>query len=325
LERVLRVFLEDPQAPHHGYDLMTATRLASGTLYPMLARLQDEGVLTSAWAPPQEDGRPPRKVYEMTGDGVRIARQGLAEADVAELGLRGARVEHAGDADTRAAVAEERSRIARELHDVVAHHVSVMTVQAAGAQRALGRDPDRAREAMAAIEATGRTALTEMRRIVGVLRTGGPEEDHRAPAPGLGDLPALVSQVREAGLALELVIDGDVRELPQGVDLTAYRIVQEALTNSLRHARDTRATVRVHYGRTELRVQVLDDGDARGGAGDGDARTKPAGSEMSPRRGHGLIGMRERVGLYRGTLSAGPRRGGGFEVLARLPLPGAGP
>ncbi|WP_103963008.1 sensor histidine kinase [Nonomuraea solani] len=229
----------------------------------------------------------------------------LRRAYLEELKDRAARMERAHAADTRAARAEERSRIARELHDVVAHHVSVMTVQAAAARRVLASDPDLAREALSAIEHTGRLAMTEMRSIVGVLRT-----DTRAelgPQPGVPDLPALVEQMREAGLPTRLLVEGEVRPLPAGVDLAAYRLVQEGLTNSLRHAgAGAKAVVTVRHGSRELDVRVEDDG--RGAA------------EESRRTGHGLVGIRERVALYGGILNIGPLPGGGFEVRARFPL-----
>ncbi|WP_182886153.1 sensor histidine kinase [Microbispora sp. H10885] len=232
----------------------------------------------------------------------------LRRAYLDELVQRAHRLERARDADTRAARAEERSRIARELHDVVAHHVSVMTVQAAAARRMLDTKPDVARDALTAIEEMGRTAMAEMRNIVGVLRTDGPAE--RGPQPGMQDLPALVEQMREAGLRTQLRIEGDRPGLPPGVDLAAYRLVQEALTNSLRHAGPAaRAWVTVRHEGNELTLQVEDDG--RGAA------------EESVRiggKGHGLVGIRERVALYGGVLRIGPRVGGGFEVRARFPL-----
>jgi len=233
----------------------------------------------------------------------------LRRAYLAELEERAARLERAREADTRAARAEERSRIARELHDVVAHHVSVMTVQAAAARRVLDNAPDAARDALTAIEQMGRAALAEMRNIVGVLRTGDPAE--RAPQPGMRDLPALVEQMREAGLAARLRVEGVARPLPPGIDLAAYRLVQEALTNSLRHAGPSaQAWVTVRYDPGELTVHVEDDG----GRPDG----KPAAGGTGG--GHGLVGIRERVALYGGRLRIGPRPGGGFEVRAHFPL-----
>ncbi|WP_182905490.1 sensor histidine kinase [Microbispora sp. H13382] len=232
----------------------------------------------------------------------------LRRAYLSELVQRADRLERAREADTRAARAEERSRIARELHDVVAHHVSVMTVQAAAARKMLDTKPDVARDALTAIEEMGRTAMAEMRSIVGVLRTDGPAE--RAPQPGMQDLPALVEQMREAGLRTQLWIEGERRGLPPGVDLAAYRLVQEALTNSLRHAGPSaRAWVTVRHEPDELSVHVEDDG--RGAA------------EESLRiggKGHGLVGIRERVALYGGVLRIGPRTGGGFEVRAQFPI-----
>ncbi|MET7331880.1 sensor histidine kinase [Nonomuraea sp. NPDC005650] len=229
----------------------------------------------------------------------------LRRAYLDELKDRAERLERAHAADTRAARAEERSRIARELHDVVAHHVSVMTVQAAAARRVLASDPDLAREALSAIEHTGRMAMTEMRSIVGVLRTDARAE--LGPQPGVRDLPALVEQMREAGLPTQLILEGEPRPLPAGVDLAAFRLAQEGLTNSLRHAgTGAKAVVTVRQDPRELDVRVEDDG--LGAAG------------VSARSGHGLVGIRERVALYGGILNIGPLPGGGFEVRARFPL-----
>ncbi|MFI6503534.1 sensor histidine kinase [Nonomuraea typhae] len=229
----------------------------------------------------------------------------LRRAYYEELKDRAARLERAREADTRAARAEERSRIARELHDVIAHHVSVMTVQAAAARKVLTADPELADEALSAIEHIGRKAMAEMRDIVGVLRAGSPAE--LGPQPGMSALPALVEQMREAGLVTRLTVEGDAIPVPAGIDLAAYRLVQEGLTNSLRHAGPgAEAVVTVRHEPRELDVRVEDDG--RGAAG------------VSARAGHGLVGIRERVALYGGILSIGPRPGGGFEVRARFPL-----
>ncbi|MFI6736437.1 sensor histidine kinase [Nonomuraea sp. NPDC050451] len=229
----------------------------------------------------------------------------LRRAYLDELKDRAERLERARAADTRAARAEERSRIARELHDVVAHHVSVMTVQAAAARRVLASDPDLAREALSAIEHTGRMAMTEMRNIVGVLRTDARAE--LGPQPGVQDLPALVEQMREAGLPTRLIVEGEPRPLPAGVDLAAFRLAQEGLTNSLRHAGvGAKAVVTVRHDPRELDVRVEDDG--------------LGAAEVSARSGHGLVGIRERVALYGGILNIGPLPGGGFEVRARFPL-----
>jgi signal transduction histidine kinase len=241
----------------------------------------------------------------VVGRSVRLRR-----AYLAELEDRAERLERAGEADRRAAMAEERSRIARELHDVVAHHVSVMTVQAVAARRVLSTSPETAAGALSAIEEMGRAAMAEMRNIVGVLRTEGDEGGERAPQPGVRDLPALVEQMREAGLRTQLWIEGDESRLPPGLDLAAYRLIQEALTNSLRHAgAGARAWVTVRREPATLTVHVEDDG--RG----------PAAEPRHPDRpGHGLVGIRERVALYGGMLQTGPRQGGGFEVRARFPL-----
>jgi signal transduction histidine kinase len=224
------------------------------------------------------------------------------EADEAKE--RAARAEREREQQARTAVAEERARIARELHDVVGHSVSVMTVQASGVRRLLRPDQDREREALLVVERTGREALAEMRRMVGVLRR--PEEAPAlAPQPSLDHLNRLVDQAREAGLPVELRIEGEAIQLPAGIDLTAYRLVQEGLTNVVKHAEATRAEVLVNYGDGYLEVTVKDDGR---GLGNGDGG------------GHGLVGMRERVSVYGGEIDAGPQTGGGYRLRAKLPL-----
>lgn len=267
----------------------------------------------------------------------------LRWAYMSELEDRAERLERAREADRRAARAEERSRIARELHDVVAHHVSVMTVQAAAARKVLAARPELAADALSAIEEMGRTAMAEMRNIVGVLRTDGDEAGELAPQPGVDDLPGLVEQMREAGLRAQLWIEGEPRELPPGMDLAVYRLVQEALTNSLRHAGPAaRAWVTLRHAPGELTVRVEDDGrgpaaeraparvngDRRAGADGGGVpggRDAGGGGGAAERTGHGLVGIRERVSLYGGKLRIGPRPGGGFEVCARFPLTTAPP
>ncbi|MFI0356089.1 sensor histidine kinase [Actinomadura sp. 9N407] len=238
----------------------------------------------------------------------------LRRAYFTELEDRAARLERARGTDARAARVEERSRIARELHDVVAHHVSVMTVQAGAARRIMDRHPAGAREAMTTIEEVGRTALSEMRRIVGVLRTERDAETagaELAPQPGLGDLGELLDHVRETGLSVQLWIEGEARTPSPGVDVAAFRLIQEALTNTLKHAGpQARAWVRLHYTDGDLTVEIEDDG--RGTA------TIIADNGDNP--GHGLVGMYERVALYGGELRIGPRVGGGFGVRARFPL-----
>jgi signal transduction histidine kinase len=224
------------------------------------------------------------------------------EAD--EATERAARAEREREERAQAAVTEERARIARELHDVVGHSVSVMTVQASAVRRLLRPDQQREREALLVVEQTGREALAEMRRMVGVLRR--PEEAPAlAPQPSLQHLNRLVEQACEAGLPVELRIEGDPRPLPAGVDLTAYRLVQEGLTNALKHARAERAHVLVRYGRGDIEVTVSDDGR---GAGSGDGG------------GHGLVGMRERVAVFGGELEAGPLAEGGYRLRAKLPV-----
>jgi signal transduction histidine kinase len=208
------------------------------------------------------------------------------------------------DERARAAVAEERTRIARELHDVVAHAVSVMVLQARGGRKLFDDEPEAARGAFDTIESTGQHALGEMRRLLGALRADD-EALALAPQPSLSRLEALAAAVTMAGLPVEVQIDGEPAELPPGVDVSAYRIVQEALTNALRHAGPARAVVRVRYGKGELEIEVADDG--RGGGNGGSS-------------GHGLVGIRERVTVYGGDFAAGERAEGGYAVRATLPF-----
>ncbi len=202
-----------------------------------------------------------------------------------------------------AAIVEERARIARELHDVVAHAISVIVLQARGGRRLLDSEPSATRSALDTIEHTGQQALVEMRRLVGLLRESD-EELTLAPQPTLSRLGHLVDQVRAAGLPVELSIEGNPIELPPGVDLSAYRIVQEALTNALKHAGPAQARVSLRYQPEGLDVEVVDDG---------------AGTANGDSGGHGLVGIRERVSVYGGQLAAGPQDGGGYAVRARLP------
>jgi signal transduction histidine kinase len=199
---------------------------------------------------------------------------------------------------------EERARIARELHDVIAHSVSVIVVQAGAAEPLVDEDPDRAREALRSIRSTASDALGEMRRLLGILRTTG-DELVLSPQPSVAQLEPLLAQTRGTGLEVELHIEGEPRALPPGLDLAAYRIVQEALTNTRRHGSASRADVALRYGPSALEVEVVDNGAARTAAGSNG--------------GHGLVGMSERVGLYQGTLDVGARDGGGFAVRAVLP------
>jgi signal transduction histidine kinase len=233
--------------------------------------------------------------------GVAIARRRDREA---ALTRHAERLDRDRERAADAAVATERSRIARELHDVVAHAVSVIVVQAQGGARMVRPEPDEAEAAFAAIERTGAQALGEMRRLLGMLRATD-EEAARTPQPGVAQLDALAEEVRRAGLSVELSVEGDAAALPAGVDVSAYRIVQEALTNALKYAGPATATVRVRCLPGAVEVSVLDDG--RGSAA-------PDGG------GHGLIGMRERVALYGGHLEAGAGSAGGFAIRARLPF-----
>ena len=209
--------------------------------------------------------------------------------------------------EARRAVEDERNRITRELHDVLAHSVSVMTVQASAVRRLLTPDQQREREALMTVEETGRQALSEMRRLLGIMRTEG-DVAALAPQPGLGTLPALVEQVRQSGLPVELTVEGEPVKLAAGVDLSAYRIVQEALTNALKHAGPAHAWVAVRYVGDDVEIEVANDGRSQG---DNDGA------------GHGLVGMRERAALCGGELHSGPRPGGGFKISARLPVAGS--
>jgi len=257
---------------------------------------------------------------------------------------RTARAERERDARTRIAVAAERARIARELHDVVAHHVSVMVVQADGAAFALEAAPARAREALTAISRTGRQALTEMRRLLGVLRSGEDEGAELAPQPGVEQLGGLLEQARASGLPVSFAVEGVPRPLPAGAALAAYRIVQESLTNARKHGGPAvTASVALRFCEDQLVIKVTDDGRRLGGArgggsGGGDARGGDArggdargggggvagaiggGAARGDGQGHGLIGMRERVEVYGGSVTAGPCPGG-WRVTATLPLP----
>jgi signal transduction histidine kinase len=220
-----------------------------------------------------------------------------------QLEERAAALERERDEEARRAVSDERLRIAQELHDVVAHSMGVIAVQAGVGAHVIDADPDEARKSLDAISQTSRSTLAEIRRMLGILRedTGA----SYAPAPGLADLDRLVRDVGGAGLEVDVRKEGARTELPPGVDFTAYRIVQEALTNVLKHAGRARARVVVGYEENALRLEIVDDG--RGVNG----RATPGG--------HGLMGMRERVGMYGGSFEAGPRTGGGFRVAVRLP------
>lgn len=217
-----------------------------------------------------------------------------------------AKLEAARTAAAERAVAEERARIARELHDVIAHSVSVMTVQAGAVRRLLHPEQERERIALEAIESTGREALTEMRRLVGLLRRQGATPEF-SPQPSMRAVDVLVGTIHEAGLPVELAVEGEPTELAPGVDLAAYRVIQEALTNALKYAGPARAWVTVRWRDQELELEIANDGRSEV---DGDGG------------GHGLVGLRERVALVGGSIDSGPRAGGGFVVTARLPYGG---
>jgi len=281
-----------------GYEIVTTwPQVAIAGVYDVV---DDYVLLAAAWT---------------LGEGVRQRR-----VHAAELEDRAARLEREREEKARQAAAQERLRIARELHDVVAHSLSVIGVQAGAARLVLdtGPDPDptRVREAVAAIEATANRAMAEMRRALGILRD--PERSGAgvalAPLPGLGQLPALRDQLRSAGLPVELTVAGIPRPLATSVDLSLYRIVQEALTNALKHARATRAEVMVGYGRHDITVEVTDDG-----------RGPPPSAAPPPSPGAGTIGMRERVALFGGELQVGPRAEGGYAVRVCLPVPAEEP
>jgi len=228
-----------------------------------------------------------------------------------ELVLRAAELARQREENARRAVFEERVRIARELHDVVAHHVSVMGIQAGAARTVMIAQPAKAQDALTSIEFASRHAVVELHRMLGFLRQEG-EADDLGPQPTLRELDVLIEQVGRAKLEVEVVVEGDLRSLPPTLEVSAYRLVQEALTNTLKHAEASNATVRLRYEPEALDVWIVDDGR-------GDAGASSAGVG-----GHGLIGMRERVSLHGGRLRAGPQPEGGFEVWATFPLNGAG-
>jgi signal transduction histidine kinase len=228
-----------------------------------------------------------------------------AQAEVAEE--RAVRAEREREESARRAVFAERVRIARDLHDVVAHHVSMMGVQAGAARVVLDRDREKAKEALTAIEASSRQAVLELHRLLGFLRQAG-DGDDLAAQPGLSELPRLAARMGDSDLAVAVKVEGERRALPSTVDVSAYRIVQEALTNTLKHSTASRADVHVRYWPDQLELEIVDNGRPDGGGSPGPG-------------GLGLIGMRERTALHDGQLSVGPAAGGGFAVKVRLPTP----
>jgi signal transduction histidine kinase len=240
----------------------------------------------------------------LIGDNVR-----RRHAYLARVAAREAAIDEEQEERARAAVAEERARIARELHDVISHNVSVMVLQAAAGADVFATHPERSREALNSIETAGREALAELRRLLSVVDAPVDEGAELAPPPGLSRLPELVERVRATGLDVSLAVTGDRGALPAGIDFSAYRIVQEALTNTLKHGHAATARVELRVGEHVLDVEIVDDGTGT----------------SNPGRGHGLIGMRERAAVLGGELHAGPRAQGGFAVHASIPLDGGSP
>jgi signal transduction histidine kinase len=259
----------------------------------------------------------------------------------AELAERNRELQVERDANARRAVIAERVRIARELHDVVAHHVSVMGVQAGAARRVLERDPALAERTLSSIESAGRSAVEEMHRLLGVLREGDPvdEDEDRAPAPGLDQLEALISQARNAGPEASFGVVGEPRPVPQSISVSLYRITQEALTNTVRHAGASRVDVRLRYLEAGVEVEVVDNGRGRAATGkpgnstgsklgtstgselrNGTGNTATNQDDRASGSGMGHVGMRERVAMHDGQLEVGPRPEGGFRVRARFPI-----
>jgi signal transduction histidine kinase len=231
-----------------------------------------------------------------------LARRPVSQARSAEE--RATRFEQEQEEAAHRAVAEERQRIARELHDIIAHSVSVMTMQTGAVRRLLRPDQVRERESLLSVEETGRDAMSEMRRLVGLLKQEAAAAEY-SPQPGMQSVYALIATVREAGLPVDLAFEGEPHELAPGVDLTAFRVIQEALTNARKHAEPTRAWVRVRWAVDEVRIEVGNDGHTRG---------------HGPHTGFGHAGMRERLSLYGGGLETGPGPDGGYVVRAYLPF-----
>jgi signal transduction histidine kinase len=250
------------------------------------------------------------------GDSVRARRTyiaGLAEQAAQRQRRELERVEQS--------IAEERLRIARELHDVIAHSLSVIAVQSGVGRHVIDSRPDQARDALAAVEKTSRAALQDLRSVLGALRRVEGDEPALTPAPGIGDLEGLVDQIRAAGVPVKFHTEGEHQPFPQSVELSVYRIVQEALTNVVKHAGPAEVAVDVTFDDEAILIEVVDNGrgSTNGAPGpDGVGRSEEGAH-------HGIVGMRERAGLFGGSLSAGPRPGGGFRVLARLPVASGAP
>src|SRR4051794_23874388 len=242
------------------------------------------------------------------GDNVRRRHAYLTRVRAREAAIEEEQRERA-----QVAVADERARIARELHDVISHNVSVMVLQAAAGADVFATHPERSREALGSIETAGREALAELRRLLSVVEAPAGDGAALAPPPGLSRLPELVERVRATGLDVSLTVTGNGHALPAGIDFSAYRIVQEALTNTLKHGHAAAARVELRFDEHMLDLEIVDDG------------TTAAGAHALTGGGHGLIGMRERAAVLGGELEAGPRSGGGYCVRASIPLDGASP
>ena len=243
--------------------------------------------------------------------GLGVALRVQTERSIA-LAVAADRARRMQEATAQAAVHEERARIARELHDVVAHNVGLIVLQAGGARSVLATNPERARTAIRQVEETGRQTLTEMRHLVGILRED--EDEARQPLPRLERLPVLIDEARVGGLTVDLAVEGSPVELPAGLELAAYRLIEEALTNVRKHAPTSHVWVRLCYEPDRLRIEVSDDGGPSGAAA--------AAARHAADPGHGLIGMRERVQVYGGRMQTRTMPGGGFRVEATLPLSG---
>jgi len=294
-------------ATAHGGDDRARVWRVVGSVVVGMSVIAVVGVLS-----PSED-LPPAAVIGVAALHLTAAITGEVVYDrrkrVRELEQRAARAEAERGLLARQAVLDERARIARDLHDVVAHGMSVMVVQAGAAERVVRRDPDEAVEALGHIQEAGREALSEMRRMLDVLRSESNGDREFAPQPTMDDLDQIVQHCNDSGIPTELVVDGERSARSAGQEMAVYRIVQEALTNVIRHAgRPARALVRVQYRPEHIHVEVIDDGS---GATE---------CELATASGHGLVGMRERVDLYGGTLRFGPRPGGGFRVAATVPF-----
>jgi signal transduction histidine kinase len=290
-------------ALHSRDRVAVATLFASAVVMGVAVDLQPDKVAILATYVESELGI---LVAWLTGRNLRLRR-----ARWAELTARTERAERDREQEARRAVTEERLRIARELHDVIAHSMSVIAVQSAVGNHVIDTQPGEARQALAAIDATSRAALTEMRRLLGVLRQEGEPRGSLTPAPGLADLASLAGQVQDAGLKVWINVDGQRGDVPPGIDLSAYRIVQEALTNVIKHGAAPAADVTIRYRPDSVTVEVTDQG---AGA--------PPAKVPAPRAdsGHGIIGMRERVAVFGGEFSAGPGPDGGFLVRACFPV-----